>query len=160
MRSLLLSLLVASAGLFGQATQVPAATPNAVILGTSKVVTQQSTSSTTYVDLTTADTITFTLTGTSKVLVQYSASVTINTTFTCLDTVNIDGSNISDGGGGGGTSTDWGVQSVSSGFYTNSSWQYITSSLGAGPHTIKIQHRAAGNSCSWQNRTLVLWTTP
>jgi adhesin/invasin len=125
-----------------------------LFLATNYVTTAETAASTSFADLATADSATFTLAATTNVIVQYMADVVemSSPTGICESIVNVDGTN----------------DPTSIAYITElQSWdgagiaQYKVQ-LGAGSHTIKIQHAnsAASMGCRWNARTLMIKQSP
>src|SRR5262249_13073745 len=84
--------------------------PSGRVLGTNYVATDESTASATIADLTTADSVSFTLDASQDVLVVWSANVYQSTAGqNCRDEVVFDGT------GDGATITDWGAAAANTG---------------------------------------------
>ena len=113
----------------------------------------ETTSSTTPVDLTTADTITFTLSATTNVVINYTAYNTLtNTPDGLFNELNIDGSTVS--------------ASIFECDSFNSTGRFMCGlgykvSLGSGSHTIKVQHYVASSTTgSWATRLTQAFSSP
>lgn len=130
----------------------PTASPG--VLGALFVPTQENTTSTTYVDLATLDTVTFNLSATTNIVVTYLAYEALNVGTNDVDNiVNIDGSDIA------GSDT---AASPPAAQNMVGSCQYATS-LAAGTHTVKIRHRigtSGGGTGQWLRRLLVVTAGP
>lgn len=113
------------------------------ILGQIYVDTPESTTSTSYVDLGTADSVTFTIAATQTVIYQYSSTVFTAGGCVAFNQANVDGTLFS--------GLDQ-ANNISGGAIAPSIYA-LTESLAAGTHTIKIQHKTNGGSCQWQART-------
>lgn len=120
------------------------------VLGVSFVDTAESTSSTSYTDLGTADSVTFTLPATTTVIVQYSCSIFAASGLNAYNQANVDG-----------TLTGLLDQALTIGGGTIVTMTYGYSvSLAAGTHTIKIQHKVSANTGQWQGRLLTVLGIP
>ncbi len=131
----------------------PTASPG--VLAALFVPTQEATTSTSYTDLATLDSVTFTLTATTNVVIEYRSYESLNfaATGATENIVNIDGSDVS--------GTDTAESPPASPNYVGSC-QYVTS-LAAGAHTVKIRHRVdpgVGGSGVWLRRMLVVTAAP
>lgn len=120
------------------------------VLGVSFVDTAESTSNTSYTDLGTPDSVTFTLPQTTTVIVQYSCSVFTGSGLVAFNQANVDGT----------------LTGLLDQAFTSSGGAIITMtygysvSLAAGTHTIKIQHKVSANSGQWQGRLLTVLGIP
>lgn len=125
------------------------------ILDVNWVTTGEATSSTSFVDLSTIDRVTFTLDEASEVLVLYFAVVTVSggiTTETAENQMEVDGTD--------DTTT---VTSTSSTATANIIVTYCIGvfSLDAGSHTIDVEHKTImGTSTSWADRVTVAFLMP
>jgi hypothetical protein len=129
----------------------PAGGAQTGIVCASEVDTDQSTASSTYTDLATADTCTFTLAATSTVIIEYSADGYA----TAGGSGNAD-SNIVNIAGSDVVGTDGIVTYVCTTCEGRNFAGYIKSGLGAGSQTVKIRHKVASGShtAHWLNRVL------
>lgn len=115
------------------------------LLGVSRVDTVQATTSTSFTDLATIESVTFTLDSSADILVRWRGS-TFNSTggiTANLAIANFDGV---DEGGSESTIYPNGLQ--------YDSVIFISKNLAAGTHTIKIRKRVTAGSGSWMNRQL------
>jgi hypothetical protein len=126
---------------------------SSVILGSTYIKTTESTASTSFVDLTTPDSVTFTLNAPGNISVLYIAdSFSASPGNTGFNEVFLDGSDQSCGGATG--SPDTSNQRVTQAVCK-------LTSLTAGSHTIDIKHRVDGGSAkSWLNRMVQIFSTP
>lgn len=128
-----------------------------VVLGTSFISTQESTTSvcsTAYVDMTTPDSVTFTLTATTSVAASYTYLGTYNQVdYSVNNQFNVDGSLVA--------ATKAQCDQPGINFSTPCIGSY-KGSLGAGSHTIKVQHCSidSGGTLKVSNRLLVVMSTP
>ena len=113
----------------------------------------ETTSSTTPVDLTTADTITFTLSATTNVVINYTAYTSLtNVPDGLYNELNIDGSTVS--------------ASIFECDSFNSLGRFMCGlgykvSLGSGSHTIKVQHYVASSTTgTWTTRLTQAFSSP
>ncbi len=120
------------------------------ILGLSYVATDQSTSSSSLADLTTADSVTITLESQQDVLVLWTANIYQSTAgANNRDIVDLDGSDEA------ASQIDHTAAAVNSGMAAVLT--YKIASLSAGSHTIKIQHAAVGGGTAhWRNRSMIV----
>lgn len=119
------------------------------ILGQSFVDTVETTTSTSYVDLATADSVTFTLSATTNVIIQYSAANYSFAGCQFYNQANIDGTLV-----GGNDQANSLVIAAPNNIITMSyGW---LASLAAGTHTVKIQHKVSANTGQWQGRLLTV----
>jgi hypothetical protein len=118
-------------------------------LATCFVATAESTNNTSYIDLATVDSITFTLSTTASVLIEYKFQIWNNSSgYTPWNSVVVDGIVV--------------LNSPIASPYSNSlgaaaPWwlPYLAVNLAAGSHTVKVQHRTdGGNGYQWSNRLL------
>lgn len=121
-------------------------------LGSSYVATSESTSSTTFVQLTTHDTVTFVLAATTNVIATYMAyeSPTLGTP-ACVTQFNVDTVDA--------TATALfatGLGTAASAPITN---EYKVS-LAAGSHTIFVDYKVTSNGCNFFNRLLRIEAAP
>lgn len=124
------------------------------ILASLFVVTDESTSSTSFVDLTTPDSVTFTLASTSNVVVQYGANFynTNSGSNNGTSSVFVDGSQADDGNQ---ATTTFGASTPVSAIVV---WR--AASLGSGSHTIKVEHKTSSGPSHWRDRMLVVSVAP
>lgn len=122
------------------------------VLASIYVDTAQSTNSTTYTDLSTADTVTFTLNSTTNIVITYIATESTDTNLGVSNNIaNIDGTNV--------TVNNNAVVFASSSVVMPGVFVYRTS-LASGSHTIKIEHKVTGVSTgTWQSRLLTVAVT-
>ena len=123
------------------------------LLAVNTVATSESTSSTALVDLTTLDSVSFTLDETRNVLCAYVAN-TYNTSASNSyhrDVFNFDGSDDT------GSQTD----TVAVAGFANNDVMLYQKSLAAGAHTVKVRHASpfAGTG-TWRARTLAVFLAP
>lgn len=128
-----------------------AAAPASGFLGSSFVSTQESTSSTTFVQLATPDTTTFTLPSTVSVVIANQAMISSAGTPACVTQINVDGVDVA--------STANFVVIPVAGNSTTSLAQYKTS-LAAGSHTVLLDYKVTASTCNWFNRLLTVGQTP
>jgi len=129
------------------------------VLASAFITTSEGTNSTSFVDLSTPDTVTFSCDATCNFIVQYTANAAIAAavTLTCyssvfIDTVQVDDGNQGNALLGGTTGFAYATQTVAS-------WK--ASSQASGSHTVNIKHKAqAGNTCNWNDRFLVVTLAP
>jgi hypothetical protein len=120
------------------------------------VTANEGTSSTSYVDLTTADSCGFTLSGTTTIVVQYSAyenNSSSNASNLWYNIVNVDGTDVTS------PTSEAGMNPAVGG----NGWGGVgyAASLSSGAHTIKIRHKVAGSFTGfWTNRTLLVVASP
>jgi hypothetical protein len=123
-------------------------------LGTTFVATDQTTTSSSFVALSTADLATVTCAATCNVVVQYMANcyhtggATVDNMFNAvfIDTVQVDDGNQ--------VSTDGGVSLPVT---CNAGWR--AASLSAASHTIEIRHKVTNQTGHWRDRTLMVLLT-
>lgn len=118
---------------------------------TSFVSTDETTASTTYVDLATADSCTFTLNAVTSVLIQYEAN-TYCTGGACGSFAQI----MVDGTLQASSETDSDL-AVNTGAAANC--QFLAASLPAGPHTVKVQHKTNANTVHLRKRIIKAFAT-
>ena len=127
------------------------------ILASGFIATNQSTSSASFVDLATPDSLTFSCAGTCNFVVQYLATVSLNHNgaVACSSSVFIDGSQADDGAQQVvllGASFSY-AQAAAAG------WKAVSAATGS--HTVDIKHSASGGfTCSWNDRQLVVYYSP
>jgi hypothetical protein len=120
------------------------------VLGSSYVATPESTASSSYTQLTTHDTVTFTLAATTNVLATYMAyNSPAASNPVCVTQFNVDASDIA--------ATALFAQTIA-GASTPTQNEYKTS-LAAGSHTILVDYKATG-VCYWYNRLLTIQAAP
>jgi len=122
------------------------------VLASSYVANSESTTSTGFTQLTTHDTVTFTLGATTNVPVTYMAymSPTTGTGQSCVTQYNIDASDVT------ATALFAGLNAANSDPISN---EYKVS-LGSGSHTIFVEYKVTGNGCNWFNRLLSIQAAP
>lgn len=126
----------------------PTATANPIICS-SYVATNEATSSTSYTNLMTSDTCTFTLAATTTLVLMYSADTVSNTsTHNSFNIVNVDTADTS-----GET-----LCTMTTGFWASCGVGY-KASFASGSHTVLVKHKVDGNSSNWQNRLMVISAT-
>jgi RHS repeat-associated protein len=120
--------------------------PGSELIAASNVPTDEATSSTSYTDLATPDTATFTLLAPATVDVWYAATKTFpDCGETATDIINVDG-------------TDF-PQSSSTVFWSaaTSVSALVLPSLGAGAHVVSVHHKVSITcSAHWRNRSLLV----
>jgi hypothetical protein len=126
----------------------PVVTPSYVATGQSLT-----SSCSTFADLSTADTVTFTLTATTNIVASYESQVTWCGSCEVQNEFMVDGSLVST------TNQKCDNMNSGSGFIGSCPAVYFAS-LGSGSHTIKVQHCTVGGSQSWANRLLTVMSTP
>ena len=126
-----------------------------VLLANFEVLGGESTTSTSYTDLATADSVTFTLSATTTVIIDYLCQITFAASImgeTGFNIINEDGSDVT------GTAVSCGGHTVNN---TATSHCVYTVSLASGSHTIKVRHKTQnGGSTTWQCRQLKVWSAP
>lgn len=120
------------------------------ILGALSIDTAESTSSAVFVNLTTPESVSFSLTASTQISIVYMATALLTgTTNQAYSQVNIDGVAIVNAGIQSGPTITNGTSSMSCIAYTTT--------LAAGAHTVKIQHATSGGaSVAWNARTLIV----
>ncbi len=117
------------------------------LLATNYVLGEQTTTSTTYVDLATPDSVSFTLQGLHDVLILYLA-------FWGQDTINaIDYNEVFLDGSGQANSEHFNGIPVSRDIATICN--YRLSAVTAGAHTVSVRHKVSAGTGFWKNRMLV-----
>lgn len=115
------------------------------------VITDESTASTSYVDLTTPDSTSFTLAASTVVLIDYTAygymTSGSGSAVPLYNIVNVDGSNIA--------ATESFIE-PSSTFNTTVNTSQYSLTLAAGAHTVKIQHKVGSSTGHWAQRLLTI----
>ena len=127
------------------------------VIASSFVTTSQSTTSTTFVDLGTPDTVTFTCSATCNFAVQYvtSNSDTTSNVVSCYNGVFIDSVQV-DSGNQGAT-----ILAAGFAYGTQGTAAWKATSQAAGSHTVTIKHRVNnGNTCNWSERLLTILSVP
>ncbi len=134
----------------GPAGAAGAAGSTTSLLGSNYVLGEQTTTSTSYVDLATADSVSFTLSGVHDVLILYLA-------FWGQDTINgIDYNEVFLDGTGQANSEHFNGIPVTRDIATICN--YRLSSVSSGSHTVSIRHKvSAGTTGFWKNRMLTCW---
>jgi hypothetical protein len=123
------------------------------VLASLFVATDESTTSTSFVNLTTPDSVTFTLTAASKVLIMYSANAYFTGSGTSqTNNVMIDGVQVDPGN----TALSQQGINVPQTFGTN----FVSASLAIGSHTVTIQHEVSNFTGHWRNRLTTVLITP
>lgn len=121
---------------------------------TTFVATDQTTTSTAFVDLATADTCTFTLVAVTSVFCNYIANEYVTGAPAAIyDSFFVDGSQADDG------------NQVEANFFAasqpvGSSASWLASGLSAASHTIKVEHKVSAQTGHWRDRSLQCWGTP
>ena len=112
----------------------------------------QTTTSTTFTDLGTLDTVTFTLVATTNVIVNYIAYEFNSGANTNSNVVNVDGADVA---------SSYDLTMITGGNNPASGIAgWIANSLAAGSHTIKVRHKVSAGTGSWANRQLMVLATP
>jgi len=114
-----------------------------------QVLTSESTTSTSFTDLATVDTISFTLGATTNVMISYASVMKRDSTGSSFNAVNIDGSD--DASASNFVMAQNNTSVGSAALPQQSFFQYIVS-LASGAHTIKIRHKVDGGTGTWANR--------
>jgi hypothetical protein len=125
-----------------------------VIATPSFVTADQSTTSTTYVDLATADTVTFTLAAATNVIVQYEATCYTSGASTVLfNAIFIDETQV--------VVNDFDTTTINASNSTSQTkGRWFAPSLAAGVHTVNVKHRVNNSTGHWVNRLLWIIATP
>ena len=123
-------------------------------IATNFIATDETTTSVTFADLTTHDSVTFTCVATCNAAVIYGANeYSSGGTQTLFNSVFVDGVQADDGNQAivmAGTTAPLAGNAV-----------WLASSLGAGAHTIDIQHKVNGNTGHWRDRMITVFiSTP
>lgn len=123
-------------------------------LGSSIVATDQSTTSTTAVDLGTVDEVTFTIQESTSVLILWVANVYQTTAgFNCSDAIYVDNGS---GYAAAGAGIDTGCPGANQGEAAVIAYRY-TGFTGSGTKKVKVQHFAPnGGTSHWRSRTLIV----
>lgn len=134
--------------------------PVGSILATNFVATAQTSTSGSFGDLSTADSVTFSCATTCNVAVLYLATISdaVNGNAACFNSVMVDNVQADDG------SQDVVLTAVGFAYDIAGQAGWKASSLSAGSHTIKVQHKATGlsgggQSCGWRDRMLTATVT-
>lgn len=138
----------------GSGTIAATSCPNCGILASLFTATDESTSSTSLVDLTTHDSVTFTLAATTNVLVFYNANSysSAGGGATNFNTVFVDGVQADDG--------NQAITTANANYAAVTTAGWVAASLGAGSHTIDIQHKVSSGTGHWRDRMLYVSGTP
>jgi RHS repeat-associated protein len=126
--------------------------PGGELLGASIVSADETTTSTSFTNLTTPDSVTFTLATAGPVTAFYDADeyqLCGNTTFT--DVFNVDGSDV--------TSTASAINEGGT-FNIEATHLYRSPVLSAGSHTIAVRHEMSGCTAHWVGRELLVAMAP
>jgi hypothetical protein len=119
------------------------------LLAVSSVSTDESTPSASFVDLATADTITFSVDGTSDVLIEYTCEFYNTGINNCNLQIMLDGT--------AQTATNIVFQATVANAGLAGHLDYVLTGLAAGSHTVKMQHAVSGGTGHWKVRTLRAW---
>ncbi len=114
----------------------------------------ESTGSTTYVDLSTLDSVTFSLLAASDVVIVYLADgyqVAGSFPGNLWNIINIDGSDVA--------GTDAIASTIATTEEIPNICKYLKTGLAAGSHTIKIRHKTSSGTAHWLNRLLTVQIT-
>jgi hypothetical protein len=137
-----------SSGLLGNARYYGSLCPGSTMF----VATNETTASTTFVNLATSDTCTFTLAATTSVFCQYTANEFNNSASQAqFNSVFVDGSQADDG--------NQVIVTANANFPLTGAAVWLASALGLGSHTITVRHKVAGGTGSWRDRALQCWAT-